>query len=1568
MNKRETHVVQGMSRDLAMSRFNPNLVCDARNIRITPLKNNSTLLSVTNEKGTASAVVQGSSIIGTVVGYAVLNNVLVLFTSDSGIDRIYKVIFTDSYETITCVKLFEDNLGLRADHPLETLPIYENSQIQKVYWVDGVNQPRVINITGNTLITNNDFFNFNRKIDGGYKMEITKFNSGGEFPAGTVQYCFNYFNKFGQETNIVDISPLYYLCPKDKGLPADALSNSSFLIKLSGLDSSYEYVRLYSIIRTSENATPNVHIVGDYKISTVQSIAEWEEQNPPFDVFSYANAYVYDINTGEEVFKVDAQYPEPDLYQSVDIPLLGTQALYVSSSGYLYAGFSRNTGNKRTSISISHDVDGVHVYRNSPSVAIKRSRFTGSYVDSVVTTDTGIVGSTIDASALLFLGGQNIVPATMTHKDTTLFFGNVKQNTPNIGTLLVGGYSLRDVVRGRAEACVYDYAGNEKDSFVATLEDYNYVAGANFYNQPIDNNKSSYDTKFFKARENYRLGLIAQYQTGEWSEAVWIDDADETFAPGTLVFYQNDQPEYNHFWGASYRKPGFKATIPSSVVNALKSAGFIRIAPVAVYPEFSDRKVLFQGLLSGTVYNVDDRRDNSPYVQADWRFRIGYDDTRINGEIQCNTYDAAPKYPTGTKGGNILTADEFVNYYANQYYRDSSILSFHSPDIEEDENIVQSDISDAKLRIVGISNLGFNYDSSTHTFSGQTPEIVADSFITTTSQGYSPDYAGIKDFSFFAGTTEKNPRNTQQVVSHTEDLAFNGYQDNAVAVVNSGDHEGKISTLSTTKVYRWITYLWHRNGSLNNQSTLSAESLKYGSIRYAMLGKKCISEIRYGRTTFFQTVNSFGPTSVPLAINSPKFYDSDQLSVSKLDAGNRGGILYYGNIDKVIVPNFKDVTGVTCQIDSSSTSDISSKGYPIEYESVVDYSDAAQASSSTTNTNSGRPQRQGGSTVSYIPRNSYNESSGTGGDPVNYGKDPVLMRYRSTKHIVLGLNSGTDDVIHQLGYLPLGAASLTYPAFWNDNTATERVDVLHDILDNSNFNGSGTLFTNMRNVVYVAELYRDFTEERLAARFGGNSQEAILNNVWTRCGDSVQLQSNEAATLFFKEGDTYLGRYDCLKSYPLTDEDQNQIVSIYSTEIESRVNLDARYDKNRGLSSNMYVRPTNFNLFNHPGYEQKNQYFTYKAIDYDRYRSLTYPNMITWSLEKKMGADIDAWTSIPMTSTGDAQGDLGEITKLVCFNDNIFCFQNRGVSQLLFNERVQVPVSDGQPIEITNGLKFGGLRYLSNQIGLSNKWSLCETPYGVYFIDDEKNTLYQMSGQKFEDLSTKKGFRTWLAENNSYDVWNPVEYNNIRTFYDKLNGDLYFMGKEESLVYSEQLGTFTSFMDYAGLPMLANINDKFFAVKKEEDSAEDRLHQLFAGPFNLFFNEFKPYWLTFISNSDPTIDKVYDNLGWRTIDYSYVTSGFAGYLEPMKTFDMLRVWNDHQDTGEVDLYDTAGKPSILKKKFNVFRAQIPRDKLGAWKGKGLNRIRNTWTYIQLARRVENTDFMQFSDLDVDFFE
>ena len=1560
MNKRETHIVTGMTRDLFASRFDNKFVVDARNIRITSTKNNATLLSVTNEKGTGEFSVTGT-IEGVILGHAVLNKTLVLFTTEhttstnadpipdgNGLDRIYRLDFSDDFDSATATLLFEGNLNLYYKNPLETLPYYETDSIQKVYWVDGRNQPRMINIE-NGFEENEDVFNFNRRVDGNHTFTVIKHNTGGEFPAGTIQYCFNYFNKFGQETNIVDVSPLYYLCPQDKGLPADGVDTSSFEITIKNADIHYEYVRVYAIIRTSENATPYARIVGDYKIELSEELSAWEEELilSPFD---FSDAYIYDINTGEEVLKIDSQYQEPSLYNGVDIPLLSTQAVYLESNGYLYSGFSRSTGNKRSYITIFNDDGGIHFIRNSPSVIIKKARFGGESKSTTI-IDNGTVGSTIDSQALLFIGGQDIIAGTLSSKDNTLFLGNIKQNVPSIGTLMVGSSTLKESIRGKAAACAFDYSGTEISEFSIDNDDNN--VSEEFYDYVIDNNRSSYLIKSFKARENYRLGIIAQYYTGQWSEVLWVDDLDETIAPGINLFSRQNSIVS---WGKSYHRAGFKAVLTPDIVNVLRGAGFIRVAPVVIYPNNAERKVLYQGILTSTVYNVKDRSTNSPYAQADWRFRLGYNWTNIENEIQTNFGPRHGSLPiVNSQGGNAINKNEFVDLFSTEFYRDSNILTFYSPDLENLDSY--STVKNLKLRIVGFSNAGFDSNNE-----ALLPKSKVSYYVSTENSGF------YNSASVLDGPVD---------VNGNDSLLYPGYQDLPVQEFQSEDYISEYGILREKSIgypdfwgemdrffvssdiwgtrytyqhprgnslVKWYTYLWHRSGSLNNQPKLSSRAASLNTVRTANLKKKCVAEFKYGRTTFLQgeVYNGVGPDRINVErVESITPFSSDIMSLQMLGTSNK---TYYGNIDKVIIPAYKDIpTGYYDPFTGEPVEwEYGIFGYPIGFDSYekiykngdeYDYSPADMPKYATViykYPNVDRPLTPGDA----------EETDGF------FGDDPVVMKYRSTNHAIIKLYSDDDD-LYTFGQFGPYSTYLNAPLFWdNNNDISIRTIPVFDSATIISNNYSG-----IDNGIYIGELYQDFSTEEQQGRFGGTSDAAIINGVWNRCGESVPL-NNGIVTIYYREGDTYVGRYDFLKTYPVSEEDINQVISIYSTEIESRVNLDARYDKMRGLLNNVFVRPENFNLFNHLGYEQTNQFFTFKAIDYDRYKSLNHPNLVTFTTEKKPGADIDAWTSIPMTATFDLKGELGEITKLI-----------RGVAQILFNERVQIPTSDGQPIEITNGLKFGGYRYLSDQIGMTNKWSLQTTPNGVYFIDDEKNTLYHFGGQQFQDLSGKAGFRTWLAENNSYDVWNPVEYGNFKTWYDRVNGDLYFMNKDESLVYSEQIGNFISFMDYGKLPLFVNMNDRFLSAKYDSTSGEDTIWELWAGQYNMFFGQYRPYWLTFISNTDPTTDKIFNNLSWRTFDYNS-----EGDLQPLATFDTVRVWNDHQDTGEVSLVDTKCKPTNLKKKFNVFRALVPRDGQGVWKGKGMNRIRSVLAYIKLSRNHPNVDKMIFGDFDVDFFE
>jgi hypothetical protein len=107
---------------------------------------------------------------------------------------------------------------------------------------------------------------------------------------------------------------------------------------------------------------------------------------------------------------------------------------------------------------------------------------------------------------------------------------------------------------------------------------------------------------------------------------------------------------------------------------------------------------------------------------------------------------------------------------------------------------------------------------------------------------------------------------------------------------------------------------------------------------------------------------------------------------------------------------------------------------------------------------------------------------------------------------------------------------------------------------------------------------------------------------------------------------------------------------------------------------------------------------------------------------------VDNWTNITLASTVNLDGDFGNITKLTKLNDALLCFQEKAFSSILFNSRVSINSTDGVPIEISNNYKVDGASTISSTVGCPNKWSMCTTPSGIYFVDSNTDTLYLYNG------------------------------------------------------------------------------------------------------------------------------------------------------------------------------------------------------------------------------------------------
>jgi hypothetical protein len=135
---------------------------------------------------------------------------------------------------------------------------------------------------------------------------------------------------------------------------------------------------------------------------------------------------------------------------------------------------------------------------------------------------------------------------------------------------------------------------------------------------------------------------------------------------------------------------------------------------------------------------------------------------------------------------------------------------------------------------------------------------------------------------------------------------------------------------------------------------------------------------------------------------------------------------------------------------------------------------------------------------------------------------------------------------------------------------------------------------------------------------------------------------------------------------------------------------------------------------------------------------------------------------------------------------------------------------------------------------------------------------------------------------------------------------------------------------------------------------------MFEGDYNRTFgNTPVGYSVQYRINPNPYSDKVFTNVEFIA-DY---TKSDGKVLEGKTPFDKIQVWNEYQDTGEVDLVYLRHSPSRLTQKFRTWRANIPRD--GGYI-LGANRIRNPWIYMKLKKDKDdnNTDKMQLHSMNV----
>ena len=1596
--KRSVHIPKGMTKDVSDSKLGSEYYIDALNIRLTAQDDN-TLMSITNAKGNKQITLD-SAILGSYLGHAVLNSYIVIFTVNDSTGYIYRIDTENNYHTVL---LAYGPFGFDTDHPIETLPMYEKEDVQKIYWIDGKNQPRFINIadkiksgiivprTSATVPSSKTAFDFVATMALNEKVTVTRNEATiGTISAGAIQYALTYYNLYGQETNIFHQSSLNYISYNNRGAsPEDTTVSASFTLKLENLDSNFEFVRIYAIHRTSLNAVPTVRRVVDlpvvnYPITFTDDGSTGELVDPTIMLFVGGKTIIPQAMSHKDNTLFFGNYQEQGSIVSSAIKSLCKNApISFSRSKSLEMAKEAGYYSYKSSLTKSLDKISTFKYLEWYRFGIQAQKATGEWSEPIYIKDLkNELPINYSGNNVLLVEAKSVLPESVKNALKAEGYVNVRP--------LVVYPTLTDrecICQGVVNPTVFNVEDRNTNSpwcqsswFFRPNSPIQITSGGSpvtpsyksVYCLHIIEYDRSYNPKagdyiwvdFYRIDPGYTarcrlkvLGITTNVErTGGYGHDNYAMLAVEIDDPNTYTFSDliSDNSAYTRYLKV-YNRDDNNAVIGEALYSSGGVLGIISSSVLeSVLPATGSSAIMSwnpQWSWTSDSYtwhtNLALIKNNSEttqfYLQAKFKVTSSTEDAVLgtipefrhwqplasakkrNGEIQCNFVSTGNLKTSWTSMGNndtqryaanfiekvisinpkstdsSLNNDSYVDQFSDMFFVDQSVVTFHSPDIEFDTNTRSIDNSLLKMRIVG----------------------------------YVPITATISDVDIQTSSIQLNYRNTTALPRGFwhETVGNTGYYGigslNAAPMWYDDEYHGnKDEGGENKKQYTtaFMTYPWHRNGSLNNQN--AKDSNNY---RSAVLKRKIMSNLRFSYKSYYlegdTTIASMPNTQYNLSGIS--LFDSNETINSRINGNltDSKNINYYGNVDKIVS------SSRVFRIDSSHQV----TGYPIFKTSRF------QAGASLT----GYHNAYTLSSVNEITDHAEEGDVSSTQKQQRFGSDPVSIKYKSTPHAVLALQGDSSyKILPTAKYngIALNTVSGTTP-FWS----TTYQDVKQSVLPiNMNYGW-----------LWLVELYNDNVQNR----FGGTSDNAIENNTWLPCGQPVSIDDAADSTKGIKwtEGDTFFQRYDCLKTYPFTNEDTNSVVDILSFMVETRVNIDGRYDRNRGQNSNLQMSPINFNLLNHV-YSQNNNFFSYRTLDKTLFNVDTYKNYITWTKKKTPGEEVDTWTNITLANVLDLDGDKGNITALKRFNNSLFAFQDKAFSQILYNENTQLSTTAGVPIEIANSGKVDGKRYVSETVGCANKWSIIESPYGLYFMNSNNASINLYNGQLL-DLTSKYGFNSWARKLINKESWKP-SFNTFRTFYDRNSKDVYFVNKDIALDFSETMNQFTSFISYENTPAMFNVANKFYAFKNGQ------LYEQEAGDYGVFFGVCKPYHITFIDNQDYVHDKIYTNLEFRAVvDPDMSNNAFN------LPFDKLTANTDYQ-SGTVDFKPQQGNtyksyPSLVRK-FRIWRADIPR---AVWTTAGgirkQDRMRNPWIYLKLEKTAFNNlskqNKIEMHDLIIDYY-
>jgi len=680
MNKQAIYTFKGMTKDATKSKASNEFYFEGKNIRIVAT-DSATSGSITNEKGNELVMsipipqlnISNNSIdysnnslefdpvkreildtyTGKTSGQQIIighinsrDNIIVMTTDDNGFDCIWEVIDNNGvYE----IKLkYMRNLGFSTNNLIQAIFNYENDRIQKVYWVDGNNQLRFINLEhskDNKYIENLIDVNSNTiNIVGNFKIgqpEISSVVSGGTHTAGMIQYGYNLYRLNSSQTKL---SPLSELIPLDKGInngggKVNEVVGSTPIVNIKDIDSEYTHIRIYAVKYTSYNQIPTISLIQDQEIPSKRNITVFDDGN-----------VINDISLSEFLF-LGSDPIVPKHIEAKDNIL-----------------FSANITENNFDIDL--DCRAYSFPKNSAETKVYND-IKLTEVDDTVSTPSIINTPTIikdeNGFPIPFEGISAPEPTS-------------EQSPTNIRNIVTGSYQTIDKItfglRATHDAININYDTYKYQSSGSILGGEGKYVKYEIVQKGVASPEAN---QYFKDSEVYRLGIEFFNGLGQKSFPKWT--ADYRMPEGNL--------EGNYNTLKVTFKPEFYIWLNTSSNFETENDKPVGYRVLRADRTLNDRTIISQGFLNGMMSTItSDSKDNPPFKE---RLRQANDGNKMPSlqrvfakhNVQMDGMEhlnSLGKDPINIEKNEVITSKGGDGHIANTYQY-NSIIQMFSPDV-----------------------------------------------------------------------------------------------------------------------------------------------------------------------------------------------------------------------------------------------------------------------------------------------------------------------------------------------------------------------------------------------------------------------------------------------------------------------------------------------------------------------------------------------------------------------------------------------------------------------------------------------------------------------------------------------------------------------------------------------------------------------------------------------------------------------------------------------------------------------------------------------------------------------